>query len=640
MKKLFFKLRNLIKKNFVNIHSPFKIRDNNHFYPLVFTLVFVLVLLQYSFYTFEASFYDVWAKYDFLSKPQREFVVVYMDETTDQFLGEVYPYSYATHVKMLKSIAEDNPFSIIYFVDFKDPANEEEEKHFGRFQENLNNYIEKIPLRFATSMDLLGELLPPERLQKFGYSLGLINEDSEDFSKDGVSRKAIINVSGEDTLHFWLANIIRKNQGEVPLDTKSLRGSFYDAQADASFAFFRYTFSASNSPLMTKIPLQRVVGKNLPKGYFKDKIVLLGHQYVSRPDDFVYTPFNRNDKMPKLNVHASIIEALAQEKTLIHVPNWLTNILSILIAFILSIMISRVNPSKGLKLIGSVAFGIIVLAYLLFIIFGFWMHVSHMALSVFLVYYIWVPFRAIAEYQTRFAIQEETKLIKKVDHLKQNFISLMSHDLKTPVAKISGIAESILLKLPPDSLTIKKLVFNLMDATNDLNGFITSILDLTKIESENIKLNLVSKDINSIVEGTIFKLNELAEVRKIILETQLSPLYPIMIDPLLITRVISNLIENAIKYAGDGCQVLVKSWDDPEWVYIEIIDNGIGIDLNDREHIFDKFYRVKNDASHSIKGTGLGLYLVKYFVELHHGKVNLESEIGKGTKFTLQFINK
>jgi len=103
--------------------------------------------------------------------------------------------------------------------------------------------------------------------------------------------------------------------------------------------------------------------------------------------------------------------------------------------------------------------------------------------------------------------------------------------------------------------------------------------------------------------------------------------------------VISNLIENAIKYAGRGKAIEIKTWDDPDWVYVEIRDNGVGIGSEDLAHIFDKFYRVKNDRTHSIKGSGLGLYLVKYFIELHNGVITATSQPGEGTSFIIKLKN-
>ena len=105
-------------------------------------------------------------------------------------------------------------------------------------------------------------------------------------------------------------------------------------------------------------------------------------------------------------------------------------------------------------------------------------------------------------------------------------------------------------------------------------------------------------------------------------------------------RVISNLVENAIKYSGQNSQVNLKTWDDEKWVYIEVKDSGKGISLDDLGHVFEKFYRVKNDANIKIKGSGLGLYLVKYFVELHEGEIVPSSVVGEGTSFLIKLRNK
>jgi signal transduction histidine kinase len=286
----------------------------------------------------------------------------------------------------------------------------------------------------------------------------------------------------------------------------------------------------------------------------------------------------------------------------------------------------------------GIMLGVFLSGFLIFSLFGLWIKLSHIILGIFVVYYIWVPFRAIEEYQTRYAIQEEAKLLKQVDNLKQNFISLMSHDLKTPVAKIAGIADILKVQYPntPDQ---GKLLENIVQSTKELNSFITSILDLTKIESQNLTLKKESKDLNKIIEAIALKLKFEASNQEMEIELDLSPLYPITVDVILMNRVISNLIENAIKYAGKGKKISIKTWDDKDWVYLEIKDNGAGIKPQDLEHIFDKFYRVKNDTSHSIKGSGLGLYLVKYFIELHEGTISASSEFGNGTSFIIKLTN-
>lgn len=622
--------------------KKFKTLEFSKFAPLLVTLAFILILIQYSFHPLESIFFDFWVKNDFASKGfNNPIVLIAMDEESDQFLGETYPYTYASHNRLMNRLIEDQPAIVDYFVSMQEPDSEVEARYQTEFHETIKGFSpETNRFKFGTEIDNLGEMIPPEGLRDLGYFLGQLYKDQLVFSKDEVVRRAILNISGEDSLHLWTAKRYREMKGLPPIDATAYKGAYYNSEADANFALFKY----SGNPLTTDmhvIPFHRVVVGNFPKGFFKDKIVLVGPQYLSNSSDFILTPFEKESaKTPKLNVHAHVIEALISEKTVYDIKDYITQIASVLIAIILSYIISRVQPVKGLMITILLIFGILLISYISFLSFGWWIKLSHLVLSIFVVYYIWVPFRAIEEYQTRYAIQEETKLLKQVDNLKQNFISLMSHDLKTPVAKVAGIADILKIKFSTTNTTEQsELIENILNSTKELNNFINSILDLTKIESQNLTLRKESKDINKIVEGIIEKLEFEAKAKEIKIESDLSPLYPIEVDSVLMNRVISNLVENAIKYAGKGKTIGIRTWDDAQWVYLEIKDNGVGIGEEDLLHIFDKFYRVKNDSTHAIKGSGLGLFLVKYFIELHNGVISAHSKLGEGTSFIIKLKN-
>jgi signal transduction histidine kinase len=620
--------------------SKLKQIEFSKFAPLLVTLAFILILIQYSFHPLESIFYDFWIKTDLPSKSfKNPIVLVSLDEESDQFLGETYPYTYASHTRLMNRLKEDEPVLVNYFVSLLEPDSEVEARYQTEFHEAIKDYSpSNDKFKFGTEIDNLGELIPPENLRDTGYYLGQLYKDQLVFSKDEVVRRAILNISGEDSLHLWTAKRYRELKGLPIMDATAYKGAYYNSEADANFALFKYSGNPLNNRIST-IPFHRVVVGNFPKGFFKDKIVLVGPQYLSNSSDFIQTPFEKETaRTPKLSVHADVIESLISEKTIYDVEDITTQVASVLIAILLSYIISRVQPVKGLMITILLIIGILLTSYIMFITFGWWIKLSHLVLSIFVVYYIWVPFRAIEEYQTRYAIQEETKLLKQVDNLKQNFISLMSHDLKTPVAKIAGIADILKLKFnnTPEQT---ELIDNVVNSTKELNNFINSILDLTKIESQNLTLRKESKDVNKIIEGIIEKLEFEAESKQMTIESELSPLYPIQIDTVLMNRVISNLIENAIKYAGKEKNVVIKTWDDAEWVYVEIKDNGVGVGPDDLAHIFDKFYRVKNDSTHSIKGSGLGLYLVKYFIELHNGVITATSQLGEGTSFIIKLKN-
>lgn len=604
------------------------------------TLAFILILIQYSFHPLESIFYDFWIKMDLPSKSfKNPIVLISLDEESDQFLGETYPYTYASHARLMNRLKDDQPALINYFVSLLEPDSDVEARYQTEFHEAIKGYSPSNDrFKFGTEIDNLGELIPPEALRDVGYYLGQLYKDQLVFSKDEVVRRAILNISGEDSLHLWTAKRFRELNDIPMMDATAYKGAYYNSEADANFALIKYSGNPLNNRI-SSIPFHRVVVGNFPKGFFKDKIVLIGPQYLSNSSDFIQTPFEKETaRTPKLAVHADVIEALIQEKTIYDVADITTQIAAIFIAILLSYIISKVQPVKGLMITILLIVGILLTSYFAFISLGWWIKLSHLVLSIFVVYYIWVPFRAIEEYQTRYAIQEETKLLKQVDNLKQNFISLMSHDLKTPVAKIAGIADILKIKFN-NTDEQKELIDNVVNSTKELNNFINSILDLTKIESQNLTLRKESKDVNKIIEGIIEKLEFEANAKQMTIESELSPLYPIQIDTVLMNRVISNLIENAIKYAGKEKVVSIKTWDDAEWVYVEVHDNGVGVGPDDLAHIFDKFYRVKNDSTHAIKGSGLGLYLVKYFIELHNGVITATSQLGIGTSFIIKLKN-
>ncbi|EQC43305.1 ATP-binding protein [Bacteriovorax sp. Seq25_V] len=615
-----------------------------NYYPLIFTIVFIVVLLQYKFPALESVFYDFRVKYDIGTTFTDDIVVITLDEESDEFLGENYPYTYTTYLKLLDRLFQDEPKIVNAFGVFNDAITESEETSMLLMKKKINDYqLSGGVFRFATEIDGWGERVPPKGLQEIGYSPAIINIDSSKFSKDDVSRRAVLNVSGEETLHFWTASEYLKLKGKRRLRLNDVKGVYYVPEADASFALFRYyTSPIENKGHLKKVPFHRVVVGNVPRGFFKDKIVLIGPSYISNAGDFLLTPHNKEEQLAsKMSLHANIIHALINGKTVKQVPFTVSAVLSFLVAVFLSMVISRIQPAMGLIITIITILGTIIGSYLLFAIWGYWLYMTHLLLTIFVVYYIWVPFRAIGEYQRRYAIQEETKLLKQVENLKQNFISLMSHDLKTPVAKIAGVADNAIqrYKASGDDHLLGSLK-SIFDSTKELNNFITSILDLTKVESRNLSINLVSKDVNTIIEAIVDELEYEAKQKEMIMNVELGPLYPIDIDIVLIKRVISNLVENAIKYSGHGTSITVKTWDDEAWVYIEISDSGVGIPEDDIKNIFEKFYRVKNDASHKIKGSGLGLYLVKYFVELHGGTIEASSVLNEGTTFLVKLVNK
>ncbi len=226
------------------------------------------------------------------------------------------------------------------------------------------------------------------------------------------------------------------------------------------------------------------------------------------------------------------------------------------------------------------------------------------------------------------------------------FISTASHEMRTPVASIEGYLG---LALNPSTATIddraRQYLTEAHAASKHLGKLFRDLLDVTKLDDKRAKLHFVPTEIISTVREIAdrqftalnnkqiqysFGSNEGEEVNG---KIQIDQLAYAMVDIDFLQEIINNLIENAIKYTGEGGSIWVNARNDGDNVLINVTDTGIGIAPDNLEHIFQKFYRVDNSATRTIGGTGLGLYIVKERVEAMHGRVWAESAFGEGSTF-------
>lgn len=225
----------------------------------------------------------------------------------------------------------------------------------------------------------------------------------------------------------------------------------------------------------------------------------------------------------------------------------------------------------------------------------------------------------------------------EVDKLKSDFISNVSHELRTPVTVLRSYIDTLYnfgseFKFEEQSEFIGVINQEIIR----LNNMVNDILDFSKLESDT-RYEKTEGDIMQTLEGTLSGLKVLAEEKGVTFAVEKEGEIPVLpYNEESISRVISNLVTNAIKYAPNNSSINIRakiSDKMAESVEITVTDTGIGISKEHQKKIFDRFYRVENDT-HTIKGTGLGLHLVKVTVEKHHsGKVFVESELNKGSTF-------
>ena len=223
--------------------------------------------------------------------------------------------------------------------------------------------------------------------------------------------------------------------------------------------------------------------------------------------------------------------------------------------------------------------------------------------------------------------------LKKLEQFRTEFLGNVSHELRTPIFAIQGYIETLLDGALEDDKVNRIFLQKANNHTLNLNSLVNDLIDISMIESGKMQMSFRYFDAHEFLEGIILELHSHAERKN--LELNLLPLDPaiqIFGDRQRLRQVMTNLIMNSIKYTENG-SVEVGISQDGKSGRIFVRDTGIGIAENDINRIFERFYRVDRDRSREMGGTGLGLAIVKHIVEAHGSKVEVKSELGKGSEF-------
>jgi two-component system, OmpR family, phosphate regulon sensor histidine kinase PhoR len=226
---------------------------------------------------------------------------------------------------------------------------------------------------------------------------------------------------------------------------------------------------------------------------------------------------------------------------------------------------------------------------------------------------------------------------KKLSEIKNDFINNMTHELKTPIATI-GLSSETLIRddFSTDTDRLKRYASIIYKENKRLEHQVERVLNVAKLDKSDIQLSKKELDVHDIIQeaSEVFEFNQ--EEREVQIELQLNATNPKMqADEVHLRNVISNLIDNAIKYCQTTPRVKIVTKNDKNNVIIEIHDNGIGIKREHQTLIFEKFYRVPTGNRHDVKGFGLGLFYVKLMIEQHGGTISVKGNTEKGTTFIL-----
>lgn len=224
---------------------------------------------------------------------------------------------------------------------------------------------------------------------------------------------------------------------------------------------------------------------------------------------------------------------------------------------------------------------------------------------------------------------------EEMNKMRSQFISNVSHELRTPVTVLRSYIDTLYTMGDEFDLETQKEFIGIMNKEIiRLHDMVNDILDFSRYQAKNVHLDKEMSDVSKLIQECVDRANVLAEEKEISIIVMIEPDLPqIPINYDSITRVIMNLLTNAIKYSPKGKKVKIKVEKVKEYLEISVEDEGIGISEENQKKVFDRFFRVEN-KTHTVKGTGLGLHLVKVAVEKHHhGKVFVKSKLNEGSTF-------
>lgn len=230
-------------------------------------------------------------------------------------------------------------------------------------------------------------------------------------------------------------------------------------------------------------------------------------------------------------------------------------------------------------------------------------------------------------------IGDVTKL-RRLETMRKDFVANVSHELKTPLTSIKGFVETLLDGDLEDKETTRKFMSIIYQEAERLNNLIHDLLDISKLESGQTELRVKQVELEPLIDSVVLAISNRMNAKNLQLEKNIQA-KTVWGDEGLLNELFINLIDNSVKYTPAGGKITVGSLKGKGETIIYVRDTGFGIPAESLPRIFERFYRVDKGRSREMGGTGLGLSIVKHIVERHGGKVAVQSELGKGSEFTV-----
>jgi len=235
-----------------------------------------------------------------------------------------------------------------------------------------------------------------------------------------------------------------------------------------------------------------------------------------------------------------------------------------------------------------------------------------------------------------FAVFVDVTEVRKLESLRRDFVANVSHELRTPVTAIRSAAETLQTAIPTDPQVLDQFIAILGRNAERLHGLVEDLLDLSRIESQKLKLVPEPLDVTLVFAQVLSLFRERADKKHVeLVNAAPAGLSRLLADRRALEHVLTNLVDNAVKYCGENARVVLGAEEDAEEIRLLVADDGPGIEERHLPRLFERFYRVDAGRSRELGGTGLGLSIVKHLSEAMGGGVSVRSKPGAGTTFVV-----
>jgi len=242
------------------------------------------------------------------------------------------------------------------------------------------------------------------------------------------------------------------------------------------------------------------------------------------------------------------------------------------------------------------------------------------------------------EDKTMILFHDVTRL-KKLERIRTDFVANVTHEIKTPLTAILGFIETLQEGAIEERETARKFLKTIYRHAARLNRLVEDLLTISDIELEKMKFIFESVSLSGVVENVLPIIEAKAIEKRLVINKDIpQELPPVRADRDRLAQILLNILDNAVKFTPELGNISIKAFDNKKgYVIVRIIDTGIGIPRNEITRLGERFYRVDKTRSREMGGTGLGLSIVKHLMTAHNGRIEIESEQGKGTSVSLHF---